>query len=94
MIIIVSQNKIKIENTFLVNSLVTIIDDYHLLYNNEIIEFDYLITDDYHLLKDLQKANILLDEDLPVTNFFGQTSVEHIYVGDILTAIDHIYNGE
>ncbi|MBR2891357.1 MAG: hypothetical protein IKC22_03125 [Bacilli bacterium] len=94
MIIIVTHKNINVDDALIINDKVQIIDDYHLSYQNQIIEFDYLITDDMNLLTDLEKTNILIDIDVPVTNFFGQTSIEHIYIGDIFNALDHLYNGE
>lgn len=94
MIIIISKKIISKEGTLTINQEVELISDYSLLFNNQIIDFDYLISDDYKLLKNLDKANILLDEGIPVTNFYQQTSKEHIYIGDIDIALDYLYNGD
>lgn len=76
-----------------IQDVVHFIDDFHIEYQEKTIEFDYLICDNIDLLKSLQKTNILLDPD-PVCNFFGQTSLEHIYVGDLDVAVDHLINGD
>ena len=94
MIIILTKKELKIKDGLIINSLVTMIDDYHLILNVKFIEFDYLIIEDLTLVTDLAKTKILIDDDTVVTNFFGQTSIEHIYVGDIDNALDHLYNGE
>ena len=96
MVIILSntfQNNQIFDEMLIINKTVSFIDDFHIKYNNQTIEFDYLICDDINLLKDFEKTNILIDDE-PVCNFFGQTSLEHIYIGDLDTAIDHLINGE
>lgn len=96
MVIILSntfQNNQIFDEMLIINKTVSFIDDFHIKYDNQTIEFDYLICDDINLLKDFEKTNILIDDE-PVCNFFGQTSLEHIYIGDLDTAIDHLINGE
>ena len=92
MIIIITKKEINIKDTIHINDCVEMIDEYTLLYNNETILFDYLICDDFTLLKNLHKTNILMDDE-PVTNFYQQTSLEHIYIGHIDIALDHLSNG-
>ena len=47
----------------------------------------------YKMLKNIEKTKMIIDEE-PVTNFFQQTSLEHIYIGNIEIALDHLYNGD
>lgn len=94
MILIISKKEIKKDEVVVINNKITMIDDYHLKLNDEIIQFDYLIIEDLELVLEIEKANFLIDDKVPVTNFFGQTSKEHIYVGDIENALDHLYNGD
>ena len=53
-----------------------IIDNYELIFNNQNISFDYLITDSSEYLK---KMNIEFDGDCAITNYFLQTSVENVF---------------
>ena len=96
MVLIISKTFNK-QNVFdemiVINAKIQLIDDYHILYNNEIIEFDYLLCDNLELISGFDKTNVLMDET-PVTNYFGQTSTEHIYIGDLDISIDHLINGE
>lgn len=94
MIIIITKKTIKFNDTYVINEPITLLDDYHLTYKDRIIDFDYLIIEDLTLVNDIEKTKVLMDEQIPVTNFFGQTSIEHIYVGDIDNALDHLYNGD
>lgn len=96
MIIVLSKifkNNNLFDDMIIIDSNVSLVDDFHIEYNNQIIEFDYLLCDDLNLLTGFEKTHILMD-DVPVCNFFGQTSLEHIYVGDLETSIDHLINGE
>ena len=77
----------------IINDEIEMIDDYSFYYNNTIINFDYLICDDFKMLKNIEKTKMIIDEE-PVTNFFQQTSLEHIYIGNIEIALDHLYNGD
>ena len=72
---------------------VKILNEYQLSYNNKIIDFDYLLIQSLDLIVDIQNLKILMD-DGPVTNFFQQTSQEHIYFGNLELALDHLINGE
>ena len=55
------------------------IDDHHIKYNNEIIEFEYLIYSN-ELNVTFEKKNMLMFENnIPITNFYHQTSLENIY---------------
>ena len=96
MVLIISKtfNKLNIfDEMLIINTQIELLDDYHILYNNQIIEFDYLLCDNLELITGFEKTNVLMD-DIPVTNCFGQTSTEHIYIGDLETSIDHLINGE
>ena len=63
------------------------------IFENKIIEFDYLLCDDLKLLSGFENTHVLMDDE-PVLNFFGQTSLEHIYIGNLDVSIDHLLNGE
>ena len=55
------------------------IDDHHIKYNNEIIEFEYLIYSN-ELNVTFEKKNMLMFENnIPITNFYHQSSLENIY---------------
>lgn len=96
MIIILSktfQNQNILENVIIMSSKSTLIDDFHLKTKNDILEFDYLLCDDLSLLDGFENTDILMDDE-PVCNFFGQTSLEHIYIGNLENSLDHLINGE
>lgn len=79
------------DDVIIINSPVELIDDYHLKWNNKLIEFDYLIAYD---------QSYILENNLPfvkdgkqiITNWVGQTSIEHIYIGNFELAIDDLFN--
>ena len=72
-----------------VNEKVKLIDDYHLECNNQVYEFDYLL---------IENQSFIIEENLPfvkdgkviITNWVGQTSIEHIYIGNFDKAIDDL----
>lgn len=76
-----------------INEKVNIINEYQLEYKTQKIDFEYLLIDSIDLVDNINNLKILIDDE-PVVNFFQQTSQEHIYVGDIETALDHLINGE
>lgn len=95
MIIIVTKQKIQAQkDTFIINNEVEIIDDYHLSFNNQIIEFDYLLFDDYHLIKRLDKIDVMLDDGEPVVNYYGETTLENIFYGNIQFSLNYLRNGD
>ena len=96
MVLIISKkfNKLNIfDEMLIINTQIELLDDYHILYNNQIIEFDYLLCDNLELITGFEKTSVLMD-DIPVPNCFGQTSTEHIYIGDLEISLDHLINGE
>lgn len=96
MVIIISKTKKLFNLPFEfkhINNEVRIINEYQLEFEDQLIVFDYLLTDSLDLIKDINNLKILIDEQ-PVVNFFQQTSQEHIYVGDLEIALDHLINGE
>lgn len=96
MVVIISKTK-KIYNLpfefIQINEKVDIINEYQLEYKTQKIDFEYLLIDSIDLIDNINNLKILIDDE-PVVNFFQQTSQEHIYVGDIETALDHLINGE
>ncbi len=75
----------------IIDSPVELIDDYHLKWNNNILEFDYLIAFDQSFI---QKSNLpfVKDGNQIIINWVGQTSIEHIYIGNFELAIDDLFN--
>lgn len=96
MVVVISKTK-KIYNLpfefIQINEKVDIINEYQLEYKTQKIDFEYLLIDSIDLVDNINNLKILIDDE-PVVNFFQQTSQEHIYVGDIETALDHLINGE
>ena len=96
MVLIISNtfsNKQIFDNMIIINASVQLVDDFHIIFENKIIEFDYLLCDDLKLLSGFENTHVLMDDE-PVLNFFGQTSLEHIYIGNLDVSIDHLLNGE
>lgn len=96
MVLIISKtynNNNIFDNMMIINSSVVLIDDYHISFNNQIIEFDYLLCDNLSLITGFENTHVLMDDE-PVRNCFGQTSIENIYIGNLEVSIDHLINGE
>lgn len=55
------------------------IDDHHLKYKNEIIEFEYLIYTNKLNVTYNNKKILLFENNIPITNFYHQTTLENIY---------------
>ncbi|MBQ4571445.1 MAG: hypothetical protein IJB21_07100 [Bacilli bacterium] len=55
------------------------IDDHHLKYKNEIIEFEYLIYTNKLNVTYNNKNILLFENNIPITNFYHQTTLENIY---------------
>lgn len=79
------------EDIIIINSSVELVDDYHLKWNDNIIEFDYLIAFDQTFV---QESNLpfVKDGQQIITNWVGQTSIENIYIGNFELAIDDLFN--
>lgn len=80
-LIIITKNKITIQlpiDYLLINDDFILLDEHHIKINQQIYEFNYLIyTADLQVK--YENINILLEENIPVVNFFYQTSIENIY---------------
>lgn len=78
-IIILSKQNITYDSTYVIDSKVKLLDDCHLLHNEETISFDYLLITDITLAEGYKEVGVLTENKLPITNFEAQTSVENIY---------------
>lgn len=96
MIIIITKNQYQtdLKDILIIHNEVTLLSDYQLLYNNQTLDFDYLIIEDLSLCHDLEATGMLLDEGLPVTNYVCATSLDNIYYGDIDIALSDLMNTE
>jgi len=95
-IILTKANAFTNEALFL-NSKAFLIDDAHLKINDDIYTFDYLIFTDPSLIINYLDTSILKEFNIPVVNFFYQTSIENIYYTScdlISEAIKNIKDGE
>lgn len=94
--IIILSTKTYQGNIFLLQKQCKIIDDAHLEVDNHIYSFDYLIFDDPKLIQNFNEINFLVENNLPVTNFFLQTSIENIYFTEnkIEEALNNILENE
>lgn len=96
-IVILSKNKLTNlnPNYLQLDTSVELINQTTISNMNRIISFDYLIFNDINLINNFFNTNILYDERIPVTNYFGVTSIENIlYTEKISTAILNIENNE
>ena len=92
--IIVLSNKIY-NDIFTITKPIYLKDSNTLLYNDEEISFDYLIFEDTSLITNLNNTQIMLENNIPITNFFNQTSIENIFfTSNISLTINDIINNE
>ncbi len=96
MIVIITKKNINIldEDILIINKEIEMIDDYHFLLENKIYQFDYLIFDDLSLIKGLEKTEMLIDDNFPVTNYYGETSLDQFLYGDIISCLNYLKNGD
>ena len=86
-------NNLPVDNDIkVINEPVKLIDDYHLEYQNEIIEFDYLLAEDQSYLINYQELPFIIDNGIILTNWVGQTTIENIYVCNLNKALDELFN--
>lgn len=81
LVIITLQEVKPIENMdilYLNNSFI-FIDENHIQVNDEIIEFEYLIYSNKIDVNFTDESMLLMENNIPVTNFFYQTTKENIY---------------
>lgn len=75
---------------------IKIIDSYHFSLKNEIITFDYLIIKDYKKLENIKKLDCLIDDNVIITNYYLQSSLEHIFAlnqnDDVTSQLQKIVN--
>jgi hypothetical protein len=99
-LIIITKEQIKISSNLdllYINDNFTLLDDHHILYNNETYEFEYLI---YSNLIDVvynKEYMILREDNIPITNFYYQTSIDNIYYiteDNLINKINEIIENE
>ena len=91
-ILLTKQTDLTLDTDYLIiNNPVKLIDDYHLEYDNHVLEFDYLIVEDNSFIIS-ENLDFVKDGNLIITNWVGQTSIEHIYIGNFDKAIDDLLN--
>lgn len=91
-ILVTNKTNVELDTEHLViNSPIKLIDDCHLEYDNTKIEFDYLIVEDSTFILE-ENLDFVKDGNLIITNWVGQTSIEHIYIGNFDKAIDDLLN--
>jgi hypothetical protein len=91
-ILLTEKTNISLDTEYLVlNNKVKLIDDYHLECNNQIYEFDYLILENQSFIME-EDLSFIKDGNIIITNWVGQTSIEHIYIGNFDKAIDDLLN--
>ncbi len=82
------------EEYLIIDQLVTLIDEFSLSTNDERYDFNYLIIEDIDLVTNIQVLNLLTDDGTIVTNMFGGTTLDHVFIGSVNNALDLIINGE
>lgn len=92
-LIIITKSDIMIKKNydyFITNQSFSLLDEHHLAINQTIYEFNYLI---FSKEIEVEYPNnlILLENSIPVTNFYYQTSLENIYYIN-KENINHIIN--
>lgn len=99
-LIIITNEKIKLDNKLDVlyfNSSFSLIDDCHLQINNEIFEFEYLIYSSKVAVNYTAENYLMMENNIPITNFYYQTSKENIYYiteENLKEKIEEIINSE
>lgn len=81
LVIITLQEVKPIENMDILylNNPFMFIDENHIQVNDEIIEFEYLIYSNKIDVNFTDESMLLMENNIPVTNFFYQTTKENIY---------------
>ena len=81
LVIITLQEVKPIENMDILylNNPFKFIDENHIQVNDEIIEFEYLIYSNKIDVNFTDESMLLMENNIPVTNFFYQTTKENIY---------------
>jgi hypothetical protein len=81
LVIITLQEVKPIENMDILylNNPFIFIDENHIKVNDEIIEFEYLIYSNKIDVNFTDESMLLMENNIPVTNFFYQTTKENIY---------------
>ena len=80
------------EDLIIINKPIKLLDEFHLEYDNKIIEFDYLLAEDQSYLTNYQDLPFIIDNGVILTNWVGQTTIENIYVGNLDKALDELFN--
>lgn len=61
---------------------VELLNDHQIKFQNQVIDFEYLVFTASSLLSNFRETNILHEAGLPVTNYFLQTNFENIYFAE------------
>lgn len=81
-LIIITNESIKLDkniDVLYLNDECTLIDDHHINYQDKVYEFEYLIYSNKANLNFINNHLLLKENNIPITNFYHQTSLEHIY---------------
>ena len=96
-LIIITKEKVNLDESLdvlLINESCLLVDDKHIKYNNDIYEFEYLI---YSNMVDIKNSFVILENGIPITNYYHQTSLDHIYYineDNLQETINDIINNE
>lgn len=74
---------------------VTYLDNHQIEYLGQLIHFDYLLFDDVDAFINYDTIPFLKENDIPVVNFFKQTSISNMfYTNDLIHTIQDIQSEE
>ena len=76
----------------IISKPIKLIDEFHLECDNNIIEFDYLLVENQSYLLNYHILPFMIDENIIITNWSGQTTIEHIYIGNLENAIEELFS--
>lgn len=71
------------------------LNDHQIEYQGQSIYFDYLLFDDIHAFINYHTIPFVKENNLPIVNFFKQTSISNMfYTNDLIHTIQDIQNEE
>lgn len=81
-LLIFTKNKLQLSSNYdhlILSDDFTFIDESHILVNDKTLEFTYLIYSNEFSVNYPTNSFILMEDNIPVTNFLHQTTLENIY---------------
>ena len=85
------------DDILVIKDKVILEDDMHIICNGITYNFDYLIFTNLLDITNFRSTNILHENEIPVTNYFYQTTYENIYYTESINidkALENIYESD